>query len=103
MVLEHVAVQEHMTESITRVHFVSLAGFEWKDSETNVSVYTCTMVADFHDTRAGCANLYLPRKCQRQGLLCRYHVRTRSAKRQVYRLVWAELVQKRAFEPSPPC
>ena len=48
LVLEHVSVDGvHMKEPVTRVHVVCLAGFEWKDSDTNV-VPTCTCPANLN-------------------------------------------------------
>ena len=48
LVLEQVSVDGvHMKEPVTRVHVVCLAGFEWKDSDTNV-VPTCTCPANIN-------------------------------------------------------
>lgn len=41
VIFEHVPISEHMKETVTRVHIVSLEDFDWKDTPDNV-VPTCT-------------------------------------------------------------
>ena len=54
VVLEHVNVYgSFMTEPVTRVHIVCLVGFEWKDTETNVSIKYFQIVM-IYDTRKTC-------------------------------------------------
>jgi hypothetical protein len=41
IISEHVPIQQHMKETVIRVHIVNLKGFLFKDTEDNV-VPTCT-------------------------------------------------------------
>ena len=77
VVLETVNKQgPHMLEPVTRVHIVCLAGFEFKDTETNVRIM-CIFNFQYarHTTLAGGTYLHLSRKSKRERLLCRYHAR----------------------------
>jgi hypothetical protein len=103
VVLETVNKQgPHMLEAVTRVHIVCMAGFEFKDSDTNVRIMR---IFNFyyarHAAHAGGSHLHLSCQSKRKGLLCRHHESTSNACK-VSRLVWAKLAQERAAGQAPP-
>ena len=69
-----------MLEAVTRVHIVCLAGFEFKDTHTNVRIMCIfNLQCVRHATLAGGAHLHLSCQSKREGLLCRHHARTFNA------------------------